>query len=122
MKMKPAKYQYKSAEDNKVSLGFIAQEMQRVVPEVVIETDSKTKYLGINYTELIPVLTKAIQELKMELDAEKAKNNKLAAELGNKQKNIQELYTMIQLMKEDVTELKAATPVNTKKVKQVGRK
>lgn len=58
MAMNPSTYKYIST--NKKSLGFIAQEMEEVVPEVVSENPDG--YLGISYTELIPVLVKAIQE------------------------------------------------------------
>lgn len=49
--------------------GFIAQELQNVLPELVENgaAPGKTKeevieYLGVNYIGMIPVLTKAIQE------------------------------------------------------------
>jgi hypothetical protein len=41
--------------------GFIAQDVQLVVPTAVLPFDDGT--LGISYTELIPILTKAVQEL-----------------------------------------------------------
>lgn len=58
MAMKPSIYNYISTD--KKSIGFIAQEMEEVVPEVVSE--NADGYLGISYTELIPVLVKAIQD------------------------------------------------------------
>jgi len=65
--MNPVKYNWKSerAEDKK-HLGFLAQELEKIVPEVVVHneqsTDEKDKY-GVKYAEIIPVLVKAIQEL-----------------------------------------------------------
>jgi hypothetical protein len=47
-------------------LGFIAQEVQTVIPELVVSSDDK---LSVNYTGIIPILTKAVQELKAEVDA-----------------------------------------------------
>jgi hypothetical protein len=44
--------------------GLIAQEVEKVFPEM-ISTDSKG-YLGVQYTEMIPVLVKAVQELSKE--------------------------------------------------------
>ena len=46
-------------------IGFIAQELRPIVPEAVsgIEGDlDKGETLGVTYSTLIPVLTKAIQE------------------------------------------------------------
>lgn len=47
-------------------MGFIAQEVQTVIPELVLSSDDK---LSVNYTGIIPILTKAVQELKAEVDA-----------------------------------------------------
>ncbi len=108
--MKPTQYRYRGEEHNKLSLGFIAQDMRELIPEVVIETDHETKYLGINYTELIPVLTKAIQELKTELDAEKEKNKLLA----------HEMTTMLSSLKKEVNEIKAGVRLKSSKEQQFG--
>jgi hypothetical protein len=42
--------------------GFIAQELQKVMPNLVSEGNTADKLLSVNYTALIPVLTKAVQE------------------------------------------------------------
>jgi hypothetical protein len=47
-------------------IGFIAQEMQAVFPEIVVA--DKNGVLGIRYTELIPVLVKALQEQQQVID------------------------------------------------------
>lgn len=58
-------------------LGFGAQRTQPILPEVVFDTDERIfgeeepSKLGMEYTQIIPVLVKAIQELKAELDAAK---------------------------------------------------
>ena len=52
---------------------LIAQDVQAVLPEAVSETEDKEgKVLGLSYTEVIPLLVNAIQELKAEFDAYKA--------------------------------------------------
>ena len=63
LKIRPVDYQLKS--NNLKQIGFIAQELKSLVPEAVngIEGDlEKGEALGITYTLLIPILTKAIQE------------------------------------------------------------
>ncbi len=49
------------------SMGFIAQEVQRVLPSLVL--DGVNGYLAISSTELIPVLTGAIQDQQRQIDA-----------------------------------------------------
>jgi Chaperone of endosialidase len=74
MKLKPVAYHWKEERLNegKLNLGFLAQEIEKVVPEAVVYVPkgteirngkkSETDTYGMKYTELIPVLTKAIQE------------------------------------------------------------
>jgi hypothetical protein len=47
--------------------GFMAQELQKDFPNVVVPF--RDGYFAVNYTEMIPVLTKAIQEQQKEIDA-----------------------------------------------------
>jgi len=49
---------------------LIAQDVQKVLPEAVTETEDKEgTVLGLSYTEVIPLLVNAIQELKAEVDS-----------------------------------------------------
>ena len=59
-------------DDKKTKHPFlIAQDVLQVIPEAV-DVSNPEKY-GLSYTDLIPVLVKAIQELKAEIDELKAK-------------------------------------------------
>lgn len=58
-------------------LGLIAQELQQVIPEVVGDNVDGTLY--VDYPKLIPVLIKAIQELKVENDAIKTKLQEMSS-------------------------------------------
>lgn len=46
--------------------GFIAQELQKIYPDLVVE--GKDGYLGVNYLEVIPLLVRSIQELNAKLE------------------------------------------------------
>jgi hypothetical protein len=60
--LKPVSYTF--IKNNTHQLGFIAQEVQTILPELVTEGN----HLSLNYVGLIPVLTKAIQELDLKLE------------------------------------------------------
>jgi hypothetical protein len=53
-------------------LGFIAQDVKAVIDEAVDATDDPDRLLGLDKSVLVPVLVKAIQELKAEVDALKS--------------------------------------------------
>jgi hypothetical protein len=63
-------------DESKKSKSFlIAQDVQAVLPEAVstsTQKDSDTEYLGVAYSDVIPLLVAAIKELKAEFDAYKA--------------------------------------------------
>ena len=79
MKLNPVNFNWK-VRDKKLDIGFIAQDMQNIIPEVVKEVGAigqtamflhdeydDSKMLTIDYAKLVPVLVGAIQELKKEI-------------------------------------------------------
>jgi hypothetical protein len=69
MQLKPVSYKWKNKED--VKLGFIAQDLINIIPEVVFTGDDENKTLGVYYSDIIPVLTKAIQEQQAIIESQK---------------------------------------------------
>lgn len=67
MQMTPIAYNWKDDLSNSNKIGFIAQQMQSIIPEVVIGNE-QTETLGMNYAELVPVLVKAIQEQQAQIE------------------------------------------------------
>ena len=61
-------YEMKSDATGRRHYGFIAQEVQKVMPEIVMQ-DSRGDdgYLGLQYHGVIPVLLEAIKEMDMRL-------------------------------------------------------
>jgi hypothetical protein len=57
--------------DGKAGIGVIAQEIQKVLPQVVQENNDG--YLSVAYGNIVGVLIEAIKELKTEIDILKAK-------------------------------------------------
>ena len=54
-------------------VGVIAQEVQKVLPEIVSER--KNGYLGVDYKRIIPLLIESVKELKQEVEDLKKKVN-----------------------------------------------
>ena len=57
-------------------LGFLAQDVQKVLPEVVTYDDSTDLY-AIDYTKVVPVLAEAIKTLAAQVDSQKIQINAL---------------------------------------------
>ena len=74
--LKPVTYTWKT--DGSVGQGFIAHELQEVVPDCVtgekdaVDENGTPQYQNVDTSFLVATLTAAIQELKAELDATKA--------------------------------------------------
>ena len=66
MKFTPVDYNKKEsigdANYNIKEMGFLAQDVRKIFPELVSEAKDANKTLAVNYTAIIPLLTKAIQE------------------------------------------------------------
>ena len=82
--MRPVNYTLKADSENKQRIGFLAQEMVSVVPEVVevpeTETDEitgDTSYWGIQYAEISVVLTAALKEAITKIETLEAKVQEL---------------------------------------------
>ncbi len=78
------------------SIGFIAQEVQKIVPEAIeSETigDAEVQYLQLDYQKLTPVIVKALQEIKTDQD--------------NLSGKVESALKSAELMQTDFKELKA---------------
>ena len=71
LKMKPKHFDYIDGQKN--NLGFIAQDVQEIIPQAVSISDEKTGILALKTDFLVPYLVKAIQELKAENDTLKSR-------------------------------------------------
>jgi len=79
MKLNPVSFEYKDGWKNYgvgKQIGFIAQDIQKVLPNSAFTTPSTGK-MGYNEIDLVPVLTKAIQEQQEQIENLKKEVNKL---------------------------------------------
>lgn len=75
MGLKPKLFRMKDQDQNSSKqLGFIAQEVKDFIPQAYVETKGeKENFIGLDDRPIIAALTKAVQELKEELDTLKNK-------------------------------------------------
>ena len=65
--LQPVSYNWKKTPHTDKQLGLIAQDVRKIVPEVVVGDEAKEN-LGMKYAELVPVLINAIKEQQHEID------------------------------------------------------
>jgi S-adenosylmethionine:tRNA-ribosyltransferase-isomerase (queuine synthetase) len=84
----------KDQKDSRRNLGFISQEVQEIFPSIthyVKESD----LLTLSYTELIPILIKALQE---QQDIIETQNSKIEAQITETAEQNQAIQSLIQRM------------------------
>lgn len=85
-KLRAVSYKLKSSDETQ--LGFIAQEVLEVIPEVVNIPDTEDGFYSVNYSELVPLLVKSIQDQNITIE-QLLVENKLIREELNKIETIQ---------------------------------
>ncbi len=98
-KLNPVTYDYKADEFGDMGLprtlqyGFIAQELEKVLPTHVADLDNG--YKAVNYTMLIPLLTKGMQETTTQLEQATAKIVTLEQQMNEMLKKNEELINQL---------------------------
>jgi uncharacterized small protein (DUF1192 family) len=81
LQLKPVSYLWKDpARGAGEQIGFIAQDVQKVVPEIV-QTDASTTLEGVDYARMAPLLVGSVQELNAKIDTQQQEIDSLKAEL-----------------------------------------
>ncbi|MCP4123921.1 MAG: tail fiber domain-containing protein [Bacteroidetes bacterium] len=79
LQLDPVKFKY--MDGTEVHLGLIAQQLQEVLPEVVIDHPASDRdMLAVRYEEIIPVLIQAIQEQQRMIDMLMIQNSEFLGE------------------------------------------
>ena len=68
MRMQGVYYKRNDVEDAREQIGVLAQDMEAIVPEVVLTADDDMQTKSVDYGKLTSVLIEAIKELKIEID------------------------------------------------------
>jgi hypothetical protein len=117
MKLRPVSYDWKYNDpevlkhypliarfaDRPHTIGLIAQEVQQVVPEAIEAEkvgDKEVQYFQLDYTKLVPVIIKAVQDLKHMFDGHDAAIEALKAENAEQKAAIEALRMEIDALKQ----------------------
>ena len=115
LKLRPVRFHWKDAKKDKLEgekLGFIAQDIEKVFPEVVVDSRIDTSVTTVDgkkesvknaktlsYGDLVVPVVKSIQELKAENDNLVSKTGALEAQLKAANDNIEELRHELRILR-----------------------
>jgi hypothetical protein len=105
MQLRPVSFQWKDDNNGSQHLGFIAQETQEVIPEAVVQSEDPASPLGMNYTTLIPVVIKAVQEQQSMVTTLQAENESLQAQNATLQQQNTNLDLRLKSLEKTVQQL-----------------
>ncbi len=83
LKIKPVKYQYKNNTSGLYTIGFIAEQVSEIIPEVVSHQDEKGNVvsrekgipMSMDYSKMNAVLVNAVKEQQLEIDVLEQENS-----------------------------------------------
>ena len=82
LRLRPVSWHWKSAPEGRLQMGLVAQEVEPVMPELVLKDADATKPLGLNYMALLPVMVKAAQEQQAQIHEQQKLIERLQARVS----------------------------------------
>lgn len=99
--------------NDRKQIGFIAQDIEKIFPEIVNTDESEGNYKSVDYSKLTPILVEAIKEQQKQIEELKLKQNKLEIE-NQKLRTYNTTYrTEIDGLKAEFEKLKSQFTNNT---------
>jgi len=93
-KLRAVTFKWKGEENNTRTIGFLAQDVEKVLPEAVF-TNPYDNLMGINYSEITPVLVQAIKEQQQQIESAKLENIQLKAEIQALNGEIEQIKALL---------------------------
>ena len=102
LKLNSVTYKWKNG-DEKNHTGYIAQDIEKITPELIVEGDDGFKQ--VNYTGFIPFITGAIKELNKKIENISSSKQNISRELASLKQQNQILDLKVKKLEKENTEL-----------------
>ena len=79
LKIRSVSYIYKSDSTGRLEIGFVAQELKNIIPEIVSGEEGS---MGISYGNLVPVLVNAVKEQQQQIDIQRSDIDRMKSEIS----------------------------------------
>jgi hypothetical protein len=101
LRLRPVSWHWKAEPQGTLQLGLVAQEVETVMPELVLREADASQPLGLNYMALLPVAVKAIQEQQQQIKQQ-------AAQIERQNRKIERLQVQLNQVKRTIRRERAA--------------
>jgi hypothetical protein len=91
LRLRPVSWQWKDPAAKQIPLGLLAQEVERVIPELVLRDPEPEKPLGLNYLGLVPITINAIQEQQETIERQQEQIADLGRQMERQHQEFEEL-------------------------------
>ncbi|WP_225034625.1 tail fiber domain-containing protein [Winogradskyella sp. SM1960] len=95
MQLNPVSYVMKDQKDTKRNLGLISQEVQKIFPSITNYVE-EADLITLSYTELIPILIKALQEQQGIIDGQNTQIETLSADNSSLKTTLNDLILRVE--------------------------
>jgi hypothetical protein len=121
MKLRPVFFDWKKPAKGEEGrrVGFIAQEVEQIIPEIVSTAPDEMKTKAVEYGNITPVLVKAIQELHSLFDVDHGVLGKLQALFDSDHDDIAKLKAANDNQAKAIDDLRAANDNETAQIKSL---
>jgi hypothetical protein len=96
LKLRSVSYHLNADSSKQTQMGFIAQEVEPIIPEIVVKPTKPEEFYAMRYEQLIPILTKAIQEQQQIIEELKKADSEKTATNASLQKDIKNLESKLE--------------------------
>ncbi len=104
MQLKPVAFNYKRGDNHRTRVGFIAQDVLRIIPEVIDESNG---ILYMRYNDITAILTKAIQEQQQVINQLQSENQLLKQQLEQQKQKNEEFSVKLEKLEQHIGILEA---------------
>jgi hypothetical protein len=95
LRLRPVTWQWKDATRTEPKLGFVAQDVEPVLPELIIQNADNKGALGLNYMGLVPVTINAIRQQQVQIEDQQ---ERIAEQQGQNRKLEERLAALEKLL------------------------
>jgi hypothetical protein len=118
LQLRPVSFAWKDPSDQQQHLGLIAQETEQIIPEAVAREADPATSLGLNYTALIPVVIKAIQEQQTTITVLKSENEALHRQNTTLHQQNTDLDVRLKMLEQRMPQLMGQSQRQTSEIKR----